>query len=294
MIFEYYKDYIAQSLIGQGGMAKVYLAEHKSLGHKVAIKVLNKEYFHNDNIRKRFLAEARSLAGMNHPNIVRVTDLIEENDSAAFVMEYIEGRTLRDYLEEKGKLPDDEIKHLFGQMLDAVGYVHEKGLIHRDIKPSNFMVDGRGNIKLLDACSSSAEFTQPSGWANTVDMRTHMYMCPEAILSNLVTCQSDIYNLGVVLWQMVSGMKPYDSVKLSAFQIQSNILNEPLPATGTGWDEVIEKATQKDLSNRYFAIDDILKQGVRSRQLHQFDETIFDIKGESIKDLKNIISDSNS
>jgi serine/threonine protein kinase len=251
-------QYRVASLLGQGGMAKVYLAEHKTLGHKVAIKVLNKEYFHNDNIRKRFLAEAKSLAGMNHPNIVRVADLIEENESAAFVMEYIEGRTLRNYLEEKGKLSDDEIKHLFGQMLDAVGYVHEQGLIHRDIKPSNFMLDGRGNIKLLDfgiakaADATSAEYTQTG---TGVQMGTPMYMSPEQIVSTkAVTTQSDIYSLGVVLWQMVSGMKPYDIATLSTFQIQSKIVNEPLPKTGTGWDELIGKATEKSVEKRYSVI----------------------------------------
>ncbi len=267
-------QYQVAFLLGQGGMAKVYLAEHKSLGHKVAIKVLNKEYFHTDNIRKRFLAEARSLAGMNHPNIVRVTDLIEENESAAFVMEHIEGRTLRDYLEEKGKLPDDEIKHLIGQMLDAVGYVHEKGLIHRDIKPSNFMLDGRGNIKLLDfgiaksQDASSAEYTQTG---TGLQMGTPMYMSPEQIVSTkAVTTQSDIYSLGVVLWQMVTGLKPYNSTTLSTFQIQAKIVNDPLPETNSNWDDLIRKATQKDLKDRFLQIQNIKlseSKTIKSKQI---------------------------
>jgi serine/threonine protein kinase len=250
-----FSQYKIISLLGQGGMAKVYLAEHKSLGHTVAIKVLNKEYFHNDTIRKRFLAEARSLARMNHPNIVRVMDLIEENESAAFVMEHIEGHTLRDYLEEKGKLPDDEIRHLFGQMLDAVGYVHEKGLIHRDIKPSNFMLDGRGNIKLLDfgiakaQDASSAEYTQTG---TGVQMGTPMYMSPEQVKSTKeVTAQTDIYSLGVVLYQMVSGNKPYDISTLSDFDLKTKIVNEPLPKTDTGWDELISKSTEKNIKLRF-------------------------------------------
>jgi uncharacterized protein (TIGR02145 family) len=249
------KDYRIIDLVGQGGMAKVYLAEHKSLGHKVAIKVLNKEYFHNDNIRKRFLAEARNLAQMNHPNIVRVTDLIEETESAAFVMEHIEGRTLREYLEEKGKLQDEEIKHLFGQMLDAVGYVHEKGLIHRDIKPSNFMLDGRGNIKLLDfgiakaADSTSADYTQTG---TGVQMGTPMYMSPEQITeTKKVTTQSDIYSLGVLLWEMVTGTKPYDSKALSQWQLKTRIVQESLEPTGRHWDNHIKKATQKEIEKRY-------------------------------------------
>jgi serine/threonine protein kinase len=255
-----YSNYRIIHELGQGGMAKVYLAEHKSLGHKVAIKVLNKEFFYNDNIRRRFLAEARNLARMNHPNIVRVTDLIEENESSAFVMEYIEGSTLRDYLEEKGKLPDAEIKQLFGQMLDAVGYVHEQGLIHRDIKPSNFMLDGRGNIKLLDfgiakaTDTASAEYTQTG---TGVQMGTPMYMSPEQILATKsVTPQGDIYSLGVVLWQMVSGVKPYDSTTLSTFQMQEKIVKEPLSKTGTKWDDFIGKTTQKDVSLRSSTISE--------------------------------------
>jgi serine/threonine-protein kinase len=260
MIFECYKDYKALSLLGQGGMATVYLAEHKTLGHKVAIKVLNKEYFHNDNIRKRFLAEARSLAGMNHPNIVRVMDWLEENESSAFVMEYIEGRTLRDYLEEKGKLKDDQIQHLFGQMLDAVRYVHEQGLIHRDIKPSNFMLDGRGNIKLLDfgiakaTDANSAEYTQTG---TGVQMCTPMYMSPEQVqATNPITPQSDIYSLGVMLWQMVSGEKPYDLSAISNFQLQLLIVNEPLKVVNSKWDSLIQKATQKNLSDRFANCDE--------------------------------------
>ncbi len=247
--------YNSISLLGQGGMAKVYLAEHKSLGHKVAIKVLNKEFYYNENIRKRFLAEARNLARMNHPNIVRVTDLIEENDSAAFVMEYIEGRTLRDYLEEKGKLADDEIKDLFGQMLEAVGYVHDHGLIHRDIKPSNFMLDGRGNIKLLDfgiakaADATSADYTQTG---TGVQMGTPMYMSPEQITeTKKVTTQSDIYSLGVLLWEMVTGSKPYDSKALSQWQLKTRIVQESLEPTGRHWDTLINVATQKEIEKRY-------------------------------------------
>jgi serine/threonine protein kinase len=257
-----FSQYETISLLGQGGMAKVYLAEHKSLGHKVAIKLLNKEYFYKDNIRKRFLAEARNLAGMNHPNIVRVMDLIEENESAAFVMEHIEGRTLRDYLEEKGKLPDDEIRHLFGQMLDAVGYVHEKGLIHRDIKPSNFMLDSRGNIKLLDfgiaksQDASSAEYTQTG---TGLQMGTPMYMSPEQIVSTkAVTTQSDIYSLGVVLWQMVSGNKPYDVSALSNFELQLTIVNEPLAHVNSNWDFSIQKATHKNPLNRFATCEEFI------------------------------------
>lgn len=274
--------------IDKGGMATVYEGTHKTLGHKVAIKVLNKEYFYNDNIRKRFLAEARILAGISHNNIIRVTDLIEEKESAAFVMEYIKGSNLRDYIDYKGKLPEDEIKYLFSQMLDAVGFVHEQGLIHRDIKPSNFMLDSQGNIKLLDfgiakvQDPSAAEYTQTG---TDVRMGTPLYMSPEQIKSTKdVTAQSDIYSLGVVLWQMVTGRNPYDGNSLSTFEIKSKIFNESLPKTGTVWDEIIEKATNKNLKNRYKNCsvvladrkEDIIKKTAELKNNLPHDSTIID------------------
>jgi serine/threonine-protein kinase len=111
------------SQLGVGGMATVYLAFDSKFDTHVAIKVLNKEFLHNDNIRKRFLAEARNMFKMSHPNIVKVTDLLDENHNVAFVMEYIEGETLKEYLERKGKLNDNEIMAIFYQMLEAASYV---------------------------------------------------------------------------------------------------------------------------------------------------------------------------
>ena len=143
-------NYTILSPLGEGGMATVHLAHDTKFDSNVAIKLLNTEYTHNENIRKRFLAEAKSMFKMSHPNIIKVTDLIDDGDTVAFVMEYVEGESLKEYIERKGKLSDEEIKSIFSQMLDAVGYVHEQNLVHRDIKPSNFMVSPNGNVKLMD------------------------------------------------------------------------------------------------------------------------------------------------
>jgi serine/threonine-protein kinase len=192
---------------------------------------------------------------MSHPNIIKVTDLIEEGDTVAFVMEYIEGETIKDYIERKGKLSDGEIKKLFSQMLEAVGYVHKQKLVHRDIKPSNFMINQEGQIKLMDfgiaktTDMSSAEYTQTG---TGVQMGTPMYMSPEQITeTKSVTAQSDIYSLGVVLWQMVMGHKPYDIKTLSSFQLQTKIVNENLDFTDSKWDNFISKATVKKNNERY-------------------------------------------
>jgi serine/threonine protein kinase len=183
-----------------------------------------------------------------------VSDLIDEEDTVAFVMEYVEGETLKEYLDRKGKLTDAEIKDIFSQMLDAVGYVHEQKLVHRDIKPSNFMLDKSGRVKLMDfgiaknTDVDAAEYTQTG---TGMQMGTPMYMSPEQITeTKSVTPQSDIYSLGVVLWQLVTGQKPYDTKTLSSFQLQTKIVTERLADTNTSWDSIIKQATAKDCLNR--------------------------------------------
>jgi serine/threonine protein kinase len=240
--------------LGRGGMATVYLAQDKKFDTEVAIKFLNKEFINNENIRKRFIAEAKNMYKMSHPNIIKVTDLIDEGDTVAFVMEHVDGETLKEYLDRKGKLRDEEIRHIFSQMLDAVGYVHEQGLVHRDIKPSNFMIDKEGVVKLLDfgiaknTDASSAEYTQTG---TGMQMGTPMYMSPEQVKNTKdVSFQSDIYSLGVVLWQMVMGTKPYNGDTLSTFEIQLKIFQEPLPLTNSYLDQAIQKATEKELKKR--------------------------------------------
>jgi serine/threonine protein kinase len=146
-------------------------------------------------------------------------------------------------------------------MLDAVGYVHEQNLVHRDIKPSNFMLDKKGKVKLMDfgiaknTDANSAEYTQTG---TGMQMGTPMYMSPEQITeTKSVTAQSDIYSLGVVLWQMVTGLKPYDSNTLSSFQLQMKIVQEPLLGTNTQWDDFIQKATNKESVKRFESCEGI-------------------------------------
>jgi serine/threonine protein kinase len=255
MINSKVNNYKIHSELGKGGMATVYLAYDEKFDSNVAFKLLNREYAHNENIRKRFLAEAKSMFRMSHPNIIKVTDLIDENDTVAFVMEYIEGETLKDFVDRKGKLSESDLKAVFSQMLDAVGYVHNQNLVHRDIKPSNFMIDIHGNVKLMDfgiaknTDASSLEYTQTG---TGMQMGTPLYMSPEQITeTKSVTAQSDIYSLGVVLWQMIMGQKPYDNSTLSSFQLQTKIVNEPLAQTTTNYDTIIRKATEKEPNERF-------------------------------------------
>jgi serine/threonine protein kinase len=255
-----FKNYTIIESLGKGGMAEVYLAEDNRFKTKVAIKVLNHEFSSNSNISQRFIAEARNLFRMSHPNIVRVTDLIEEEGKRAFVMEYIEGNNLRDESDRVKNLSPEVIRTRMTQMLSALGYCHSKGFVHRDIKPSNFMLTAEGQIKLLDFgiaknTENHSEYTQ-TGTSQMIG--TPLYMSPEQILeTKSVDLRSDIYSLGVVLWQLVTGKKPYDSQTLSAFQIQLKIVNEPLAITGSKLDEIIQKCTAKDPKDRFQNCEEI-------------------------------------
>ena len=257
------QNYKILSPLGEGGMAKVYLAHDAKFDTNVAMKLLNKEYTNNENIRKRFLAEARSMYRMSHSNIIKVTDLIDDGDTVAFVMEYVEGVTLKDFIDRKGKLSDEEIQSIFVQMVEAVGYVHKQNLVHRDNKPSNFMIDPEGKVKLMDfgiaknTDANSAEYTQTG---TGMQMGTPMYMSPEQVKSTKeVTIASDIYSLGVVLWQMVTGEKPYDTKTLSTFELQLKIVQEDLPITNSNFDNVISKATAKKISERFLSCNSIFE-----------------------------------
>ena len=237
------------SELGEGGMAMVYLAEKGNLEKKVALKVLKEDFLSNRQIRGRFLAEAKNMIQLNHPNIVEINDLIDEQEFVAIELEYVDGETLKDYLNRKGALPNNEIEHFLKQMLDAVIYIHKKGFVHRDIKPSNFMLNTSGIIKLTDfgiAKNTDGINNDYTETGTGMVLGTPKYMSPEQVRNTKdITAQSDIYSLGVVLWEMVTGKVPYDIETESTFDVFQKIVDEPLAKTGTKWDVLIERATIK-------------------------------------------------
>lgn len=271
-------NYELKAEIGRGGMAIVYLAEHNLTGEKVAVKVLNSDLVKNENIRKRFVSEARNLARMNHKNIVKVRDLVEDGDLVAFVMDCVQGQTLKKLLDSRGKFSDYEIKEIFLQILDALSYVHEYGLVHRDVKPSNFMLDHQNTLYLMDFGIAktmdikSAEYTITG---TNAQLGTPMYMSPEQVTeTHNVTHSSDIYSSGVLLWQMVTGKKPYDLESLSSFKLQTKIVIEPLNLTHTRWDLIIQKATEKNPENRFASCLEFKNHFLYSSDASREDETI--------------------
>lgn len=298
MIGKQIHNYHIMKLLGEGGMAFVFLAENQVLGNKVAIKILKDDFVRNQNIRKRFIAEGRNLVNMSHPNIVKVVDLIDAGDIVALVMEYIEGMTLSEYITQHGKLSDDEIKTLFGEMLEAVKYIHSKGIIHRDIKPSNFMISKDKKLKLLDF--GIAKNTNDSGNEYTAtslnqQMGTPIYMSPEQVRGQLITERTDIYSLGVVLWYLVMGKPIYNSSEISFFDLQLKIVQEDLPLTDTRWDTIIQKATQKEESKRFQSAEEyLLNLMKKNASKNNFERTVFEEKTALPKKENSIPPDSNA
>jgi serine/threonine protein kinase len=262
MIGQQIASYTIQSLIGEGGMSNVYLGIHHQLGRKVAIKVLHKHLSVNPHIRKRFQNEALALANLHHPNIVHLYDFIEMADGLYLVMEYVEGIELEKYIYTlSGAIPEKKAVTLFAQILDACIFAHQKGIIHRDLKPSNMMI-ANDIVKVLDfgiAKMISGDYEEQHHKLTQTGMRmgTVLYMSPEQIKGQVIDLQSDIYSLGVTLFEMLTGKCPYDS-HCSEFDVSVKIVNEPLPraksfypAVSDALQAVIDKATAKNPAQRF-------------------------------------------
>ncbi len=263
MLHQQIHNYKIISKLGEGGMSIVYLSENQLLGNKVAMKILKDNFIRNNNIKNRFIAEAKSLAKISHPNVIKVFDFIEEENIIAFVMEYISGPTLFELIDKKVKLKDVEIYEIFSQMLGALSFIHQKGFIHRDIKPSNFMVKSDGAIVLLDF-GIAKHFEQLNGEYTATGtfhtMGTPNYMSLEQFSSSKnVTQSSDIYCLGLVLWFMTSGKQPFSNT--TEFDIVELLERKKknISSTKTKWDSIIQPMTQPYELNRLKTCNEVYK-----------------------------------
>lgn len=224
-------NYDVEKPIGSGGMSVVYLARHKRLGNKVAIKVLLENLAMDDAVRERFLNEARIMAQLAHPNIVRITDYIEEGSTLALVMEFVEGRTMDKIIgEEVGPIPHEKALPLFLQVLHAVEFAHSNGIIHRDLKPSNVIVSNNDLAKVTDFGIAKIAGSM-SSTRTGAKMGTLYYMSPEQIRSSKhVDRRADIYSLGMTLYEMLAGRLPFPGGDdTSEFEVMSTIVQKQLP-----------------------------------------------------------------
>ena len=263
--------YQLQELMGEGGMGKVFEAEHVLMKKKVAIKVLRRELTENDEIVARFHREAQAAAALDHPNVCQATDFGQNDEGAFFlVMEYLEGETLQNTIEIYGRLSTERALHVARQVAAALAEAHKQGIVHRDLKPENIMlVDRRGDpntVKIMDfgiaRLLASAEDADDEDAADRLTRQgmvygTPHYMSPEQVAGDDVDARTDIYALGVVLFEMLTGEPPYDADNIA--RVMGQHVTQPIPqlsercpdqAFPAALQELIDQLLAKDADHR--------------------------------------------
>lgn len=246
--------------VGAGGMSDVYKAKDHTLGRFVAIKVLKQEFSEDVNFVTKFRTEAQSAAGLEHPNIVNIYDVGSENGLYYIVMEHVEGITLKTYIEKKGQLSFKEAVSIAIQVGRGIEAAHNKHIIHRDIKPQNIIISTEGKVKVTDFGIARAANTNT---INSDVMGSVHYASPEQARNGFVDGKSDIYSLGIVMYEMVTGRVPFDGESTVAVAIQH--LQEEMvvpsayaPDLPISMEKIILKCTQKSPDRRYDSISDLL------------------------------------
>jgi len=265
--------YVLNEIIGTGGMAVVYRAWDRVELREVAVKVLRSEYSSDEEFIRRFNNEARAAAQMSHPNIVGMYDVGQDGDSRYIVMEYVKGRTLKDVIRQSGRLKPQRAVQMTLRILAAVDHAHKSHIVHRDIKPQNILVDGEGTVKVADfgIARATNSSTQTYTDSNNVLGSVH-YFSPEQASGQVADEKSDLYSVGVVLYEMVTGQVPFDgetaiSVALKHVQEPPRSARLLEPSVSKGLDEVILKALDKESSRRYQTAADMagdLKRAIKS------------------------------
>jgi serine/threonine-protein kinase len=246
--------------IGAGGMADVYLAEDQELGRRVAIKILNNRHANDVQFIERFRREAKNAAALNHPNIVSIYDRGEAEDTYYIAMEYLDGRSLKELIVGRGPAPVNVGVEYARQILSALRFAHRHGIVHRDIKPHNVLVDREGRVKVTDFGIARAGTSQMTEAGSIVG--TAQYLSPEQARGGEVDQRSDLYSLGIVLYELLTGQTPFDGdtpveiamKHLSATPRPPSQIRRDVPRD---LDMVVMRALAKDPEARYQSADEM-------------------------------------
>lgn len=254
--------YEITELIGVGGMAEVYKGVDVIDNKTVAIKILKKEYAENEEFLRRFRNESKAIAVLSHPNIVKIYDVGFSDKIQYIVMEYIDGITLKEYIEEEKVLTWKDTVHFVIQILRALQHAHDKGIVHRDIKPQNIMMFTDGTIKVMDF--GIAKFAREEGKTATDQaIGSVHYISPEQASGNVTDAKSDIYSVGAMMYEMLAGRKPFDSDNPVAIAVMHmhDIPERPRavnPDIPDGLEEIVLRAMEKAPEDRYQTTTDMI------------------------------------
>ena len=259
-------NYEIKSLIGEGGMGAVYMAEHLQVNRKVAIKVLHPKFLKNEEIKLRFKNEAATLSHLHHLNIVGLFDYLEDESGLYLIMEYVDGVQLDDYISNTtGPMPEEKAIPLMKQILSAFAYAHEKGVVHRDIKPANIIITKTNEVKILDFGIARILGETNNMTKTGTQMGTVFYMSPEQVQGKRADFRSDIYSLGVTFYQMLTGINPYQSLT-TEYEVYTKIVKEDLPPANQIYPgvsaylvSILKFALEKDPDLRFQTCTEILK-----------------------------------
>src|SRR5690625_1612823 len=282
--------YKIKSMIGGGGMANVYLADDTILNREVAIKVLRLEYANDHEFITRFDREAQAASSLSHPNIVNIYDVGEEEHILYMVMEYVDGYTLKEYIQKFGPLSIEESVHIMQQITHAIAHAHAYDLVHRDIKPQNILIDHNGQVKVTDFGIAVALSATALTKTNSVLGSVH-YLSPEQARGGLATKKSDIYSLGIVFYELLTGQLPFSGespVSIALKHLQNDIpfvrtFNPNIPQS---IENIVLQATAKDPFYRYETVYDMnvaLSTALEPENLHSERFTIPEEDGEVTK-----------
>ena len=249
-------------LIGVGGMANVYRGVDVTSGREVAVKILREEYYSNEEFVRRFRNESKAIAMMDHPNIVKVFDVCFSHGMQVIVMEYLDGITLKEYMQQQKSLPWKEAIHFTNQILRALSHAHERGVVHRDMKPQNCMVLSDGTVKLMDFGIARFARSESKTLTDKAIGSVH-YISPEQARGEDIDQRADLYSVGVMLFEMLTGELPFEadspvSVALKQIESQAPMVTDINPQLPKGLDSIVAKAMEKNADRRYQTAEDML------------------------------------
>ncbi|HEX4526263.1 MAG TPA: Stk1 family PASTA domain-containing Ser/Thr kinase [Gaiellaceae bacterium] len=252
--------YRIQRKLGAGGMADVYLAEDQELGRRVAIKILNGRHANDDQFIERFRREAKNAAALNHPNIVSIYDRGEAEETYYIAMEFLDGRTLKELIVSRGAAPINVAIEYARQILSALRFAHRHGIVHRDIKPHNVLVDGEGRVKVTDFGIARAGTSQMTEAGSIVG--TAQYLSPEQARGGEIDPRSDLYSLGIVLYELLTGKTPFDGetpveIAMKHLSTAPKPPSRLRPDVPPELDMVVMRALAKNPDDRYQSADEM-------------------------------------